>query len=149
MDNLPFTVKFTIFDENKKLTRKQEILRETIVNDINDRIIEILQESIKDDPQFKMLDRAEPSISNIDETKQLRLRLSNLFCTENKNKYSLHFYQGHSTENFTMKELKYIANKIKDELEIFLRYDIDTIIYIEIDEIDDMEIDDNDRPPLK
>jgi len=131
--NLPFNIKFTIFDENKPISKTQEKLKETI---IWENLRDIIKELFNTDDNFKFLDRAEASVCSIDENKQLRLRLD----TNNLKKYqhSLHFHQKHSgsKEYFTIEELKYISYKIKNGLEDFLHYEIDEpIIYINIDEL--------------
>ena len=92
-----------------------------------------MKESFINDEHYKFLERAEPSISSIDEKKQLRLRF-NTDHFEFK-QHSLHFHQLHSSsqEYFNLEELKIISEKIKNELETFLHYQIDEpIIYIDI-----------------
>ena len=83
---------------------------------------------------YKFLDRVEPSISSIDETKQLRLAWSQ----SDQYKYSLYFNQRHSCckEYFSIEELKNISNRIKNELDEYLHYDIGMpILYIELDDL--------------
>ena len=138
--NLPFNIKFTIFDENKPISKTQEKLKETI---IQENLRDIIKELFNADDNFKFLDRAEASVCSIDENKQLRLGLDtnnlkniNTPCIFIKN--TLHFHQKHSgfKEYFTIEELKYISYKIKNGLEEFLHYEIDEpIIYINIDEL--------------
>lgn len=132
MINHRFNIKFVIFNENKNISKKQKELRYlmmygSILNDI-------LKNEFKDDLNYKYLDRAEASISSIDETKQLRLIINN----SEKYEHSLHFHQNHSSASqcFTFEELKYISIKIKNRLEIYLNYEIDEpIIYINSDEL--------------
>lgn len=129
--NLPFNIKFIIFDENKPISKTQEKLKETM---IWENLRNIIKELFNTDDNFKFLDRVEASVCSIDENKQLRLRLD----TNNLKKYqhSLHFHQASSKEYFTMEELKYISNGIKNGLEEFLHHEIDEpIIYINIDEL--------------
>lgn len=131
--NLPFNIKFVIFDENKPISKTQEKLKETI---IWENLRDIIKELFNTDDNFKFLDRAEASVCSIDENKQLRLRLDTNILK--KYQHSLHFHQKHSgsKEYFTIEELKYISNRIKNGLEEFLHYEIDEpIIYINIDEL--------------
>jgi hypothetical protein len=132
--NLPFNVKFIIFDENKEITKQQQKLKFCI----NEKIKDILKNKFNHDINYKFLDRMEASLSSIDENKQIRLRIDTAHTTCKKYQHSLHFHQKHSCskEYFTIDELKYISNKIKFGLEKFLHYEIDEpIIYIEIDEL--------------
>ena len=78
MNIIPFNIKFTIFDENKPLTQKQIKIRNNLIdlNNIDNDIKKILKNSIIDFNEYKFLDRVEPSISSIDEKKQLRMKLS-------------------------------------------------------------------------
>ena len=136
--NIPFNIKFTIFDENKPLTQKQIKIRNNLIdlNNIDNDIKKILKNSIIDFNEYKFLDRVEPSISSIDEKKQLRMKLS--YIVNNKYTHSLHFSQKHSQckEYFLIEELKNISNRIKNELEEYLHYEIDTpILYIETDDL--------------
>ena len=135
---IPFNIKFTIFDEDKPLTQKQIKIRNNLIdmNNIDNDIKKILKNSIIDFNEYKFLDRAEPSISSIDEKKQLRMKLSQI--VNNKYPHSLHFSQKHSQckEYFSIEELKNISNRIKNELEEYLHYEIDTpILYIETDDL--------------
>lgn len=126
-----FKVKFIIFDPIKKLSKKQQDLRHSMM--CEDILNDILKDEFKDDLNYKYLDRAEASISSIDETKQLRLML-NYFVPDND--YSLCFHQNSGLQYFTFEELKYISMKIKNRLEIYLKYEIDVpIIYISADEL--------------
>jgi hypothetical protein len=136
--NIPFNIKFSIFDENKPLTQKQIKIRNKLIdmNNIDNDMKKILKKSIIDFNEYKFLDRVEPSISSIDEKKQLRMKLSCIL--NNKCPHSLHFSQQHSQckEYLSIEELKNISNRIKNELEEYLHYEIDTpILYIEIDDL--------------
>ena len=135
---IPFNIKFTIFDEDKPLTQKQIKIRNNLIdmNNIDNDMKKILKNSIIDFNEYKFLDRIEPSISSIDEKKQLRMKLS--YISNNQYPHSLHFSQNHSQrkEYFSMEELKNISNRIKNELEEYLHYKMDTpILYIETDDL--------------
>ena len=129
--NIPFKIKFTIFDENTPLTKQQIEIMKNLVYAFDNDLKKILTHSIADLHDFKFLDRCEPAISNIDETKQLRLTWINTY------KHSLHFNQCHSlcTEYFSIEELKNISNRIKTELEEYLHHEIDTVLYIDVDSL--------------
>lgn len=134
MMNLPFNVKFTIFNENKPMTKKQQQLKENL---IQNELKNIIMETFSDDENFKFLDRCEASVCSIDENKQLRLQFDDM-NNLNKKQPSFHFHQQHSQCKIflTMEELKYVSNKIKDGLEKFLCYEIDDpIIYININNL--------------
>lgn len=130
MNNIPFNIKFTIFDESKTLSTKQIKIMKSLVDD-ND-LKEILKHAISDFPDYKFLNRCEPAISTIDEKKQLRYS----WIQPNTYKHSLHFNQYHSTckEYFTIEEIKTISNRVKTELEEYLHFEIDTpLLYLEVD----------------
>lgn len=66
---MQFNIKFTIFDENQPLTKKQIQIRNKLVdmnNEDND-MKKILKYAITGLNDYKFLDRVEPSISSIDE----------------------------------------------------------------------------------
>jgi hypothetical protein len=130
---MQFNIKFTIFDENKPLTKKQIQLRNKLVdmNNNDNDMKKILKYAITGLNDYKFLDRVEPSICSVDEKKQLRLS----FWHSDQCKHSLHFNQRHSSckEYFSIEELKNISNRIKNELEEYLHYEIDTILYIELE----------------
>ena len=129
--NMQFNIKFTIFDENLPLTKKQIQLRNNLSDD---DMKQILKNAIIGLNDYKFLDRVEPSISSIDEKKQLRLTMS----PSDQYKYSLYFNQRHSSckEYFSIEELKNISNRIKNELEEYLHYEIGMpILYIELDDL--------------
>ena len=138
--NISFNIKFSIFDENKPLTQKQIKIRNKLIDmnniDNDNDMKKILKKSIIDFNEYKFLDRVEPSISSIDEKKQLRMKLSSIL--NNKYPHSLHFSQQQSQckEYLSIEELKNISNRIKNELEEYLHYEIDTpILYIETDDL--------------
>ena len=129
--NMQFNIKFTIFDENQPLTKKQIQIRNNLSND---DMKQILKNAIIGLNDYKFLDRVEPSIVSIDETKQLRLSWSQ----SDQYKYSLYFNQHHSSckEYLSIEELKNISNRIKNELEEYLHYEIGMpILYIELDDL--------------
>lgn len=131
--NYRFKVEFIIFYKNKKVSKKQKELKKLIT--YGKVINYILKDEFKDDLNYKYLDREEASISSMDETKQLRLMFDN-FLEEYS--HSLYFHQNHSSASqcFTFEELKYISMKIKNRLEIYLKYEIDEpIIYISVNEL--------------
>ena len=131
--NYPFKIKFTIFDENKVVSEQKQISKQYIMDY---GLTDIIKSSFNNDDNLKFLDRCEPSISSIDETKQLRL--GNYVDWTS---HYLHFNQSHSDDNFTIEELIYISNKIKNGLEELLHYEIDEpIIYIRVDEFRDDEL---------
>ena len=129
--NIPFKIKFTIFDENRPLTKTNKNNLIDMMNDMK----KILKNVISGLNDVKFLDRFEPSICSLDEKKQLRMS----FCYQDKKyQHSIHFNQDHSLckEYFTIEELKNISNKIKIELEEYLHKDIwIPILYIEIDDL--------------
>ena len=129
--NLPFRVKYAIFDENKEVSKKQKELKYKLLwTDLSD----ILKNVFEGDDNYKWMDRAEASICSIDETKQLRSNIGTIYVDCKKHQHSLHFNQQHTKEYFSIDELKYILSKIKSGLEHFLGYEInEPIIYIEID----------------
>ena len=134
--NIPFNLKFTIFDENKPLTQEQIKIRTMLIdiNNIDNDMKKILKNAISTLNEYKFLDRVEPSISSIDEKKQLRLSFQSYI---RENKHSLIFNQHHSQckEYFSIEELKIISNNIKNEIEDFLHYEIDAILYVELDDL--------------
>lgn len=133
--NYKFKVEFAIFDKERRLSETQLNLRKSLMRK---RILnDILKNEFKNDENYKYLDRSEASISSIDETKQLRLQLDN-YIGQTRYEHSLHFHQNHSCSSsfFTFEELKYISYKIKNALEVYLKYEIDEpIIYIAIDDL--------------
>ena len=145
--NIPFNIKFTIFDENNSLSKKQIKIRNNLLNrSIDNDMKNILKKAISELNNIKFLDRVEPAICSNDEKKQLRISLSLIIkdftSISKKYHHSIHFNQKHSqcNEYFSIEELKSISNSIKNELENYLQYEIDApILYIELD---DIELDD-------
>jgi hypothetical protein len=129
--NQSFHIKFVIFDENKDLTTKQKTIRMQLVN-VDMR--KILEYAISELNEYKLLDKAEPTISSIDEKKQLRLKL---VCGTpiTAKQHSLIFRQNYSHDFFTIEEIKIVSRNIKSEIEEYLHHEIDTIIFTEIDDI--------------
>lgn len=135
---IPFNIKFVIFDENKPLTQKQIKIRNKLIdmNNIDNDMKKILKNSISNLSEYKFLNRLEPSIATIDEQKQLRMMLG--YIVNNQYSHSVHFSQKHSQckKYFSIEELKNISNNLKKELEEYLHYEIDTpILYINIDDV--------------
>jgi len=130
--NIPFNLKFTIFDENKDVSKKQKKIRKDL---IDFKLKNIIKNLFNENDNYKFLDRDEPSLSSLDEKKQLRLLFEDIIINDlKKYEHSLHFHQLESWDHtfFTLKELKYIGSKIKTELEELLQYEIDEpVIYIE------------------
>lgn len=134
----PYSIKFIIFDEIKKVTKKQLKIREKLC-DTDLKII--LENVVKEFPdKYKILVRYEPAISSLDEKKQLRMDFSSMLNQFEKYSNSLIFDQNHSLckEYFTIEELKTISLKIKKELEDYLNYEIcQPILYLTVyDEIE-------------
>jgi hypothetical protein len=131
----PFSVEFNIFYKNMVIDQKAiDIMNKLktgfhMKDCILKRIISYSVENL--DNKYKLFERAEPSISSIDEKKQLRLAIDKL---EYKN--SIYFNQTGS-EYFTIEELKDISQKVKEELEEYLRFEIfEPIIYIETNRVE-------------
>ena len=130
-DNLPYNIKFTIFNPSKKLTKKQKDIKYDMI--MGDSLKIILQTVFKNDDTYKWFHRAEPSICSINEKKQLRLYWGTYYLTGEEHQHYLYFNQSSSFEYFTIKELRCISYKIKNGLEEYLHYEIDTpVIYIEL-----------------
>ena len=131
--NIPFNIKFTIFNKNKPLTKQQIEIIKSLVDGFDNDLKKILKHSISDLPDYKLLNRCEPAISTIDETKQLRFT----WGQPNTYKHSLYFNQCHSLckEYFSIEELKNISNRIKTELEEYLHHEIDTVLYVGLDSL--------------
>ena len=61
--NLPFRVKYAIFDENKEVSKKQKELKYKLLwTDLSD----ILKNVFEGDDNYKWLDRSEVSICSIE-----------------------------------------------------------------------------------
>ena len=97
--NYPFKIKFTIFDENKVVSKKKQKLKQNIMDY---GLKDLIKSSFNNDDNFQFLNRCEPAISSIDENKQLRLENS-FNCIS----HYLHFDQSHSDDNFTIEEFIY------------------------------------------
>jgi hypothetical protein len=130
----PFSVEFNIFYKNMVIDQKAiDIMNKLktgfhMKDCILKRIISYSVENLGH--KYKVFDRLEPSISSIDEKKQLRLATDKL---EYKN--SIYFNQTGS-EYFTIEELKDISQKVKEELEEYLKFEIfEPIIYIETNRV--------------
>lgn len=61
--NIPFKIKFTIFDENRPLTKKQIKIKNNLIIDMK----KILKNVISGLNDVKFLDRCEPAICSLDE----------------------------------------------------------------------------------
>lgn len=125
-----FEVKFYIFDRQKTLTDEDEDLLIKTLNNMED-IVKNAMNNI--DTELCILNRAEDaSLSTLDSKKQLRTEMylgkdkSNLY-----DRYCIHFVQ-HGEELFTIEELVPIVESIKNELEEYLEYEVDTEIYVKI-----------------
>ncbi len=129
--NQPFHIKIVIFDENTNLTTKQETIRMKLV-DVDMR--KILECAVTELNEYKLLDRVEPTISSIDEKKQLRLELECGTPIRAK-QHSLIFRQNYSHDFLTIEELLIVSRIIKSKIEEYLHHEIDTIIFTEIDEL--------------
>jgi hypothetical protein len=121
-----YNLRFVFFGICKLLTKKQKLLFRD-----NDKIKQVLKKSIANLNYVKFLDRVEPSISSLDEKKQLRMNLNNFYL--NNNIYSLTFNQNccWAVECFTMKELMEITESIEKELGIFFKCGVDSEIILE------------------
>ena len=122
----PFSVKFKIFN-NCQLSIEQQEIRGKICDDFH----LILKNSIGEfSDKYKYLERCEPSISSIDENKQLRMCFNSFMNTRKDLSQYIIFNQAESNEIFSLEEIK-----IKQEIEEYLHYGIDAFIYIDIDDI--------------
>jgi hypothetical protein len=132
----PFSVEFNIFYKNMVIDKKAiDIMNKLKTgfhtkDSILKRIISYSVENLG--TKYKLFDRLEPSISSIDEKKQLRLAID---IDKLKYNNSIYFNQTGS-EYFTIEELKDISQKVKEELEEYLRFEIfEPIIYIETNRV--------------
>ena len=127
----PFSVKFKIFN-NCQLSIEQQKIREKLCDDFH----LILKNSINEySNTYKYLERCEPSISSIDENKQLRMCFNSFMNTNKDLTQYIIFTQNEGNENFSLEEIKVICQQIKQEIEEYLHYGIDAFIYIDIDDI--------------
>ena len=80
--------------------------------------------------QFKIIDRCEPSITSIDEKKQLRMvQLYNYTPIKYRND-SIYFAQHQGKVMFSLQELKELSNFLKRCIEMCLNYEIDEPIFM-------------------
>lgn len=125
--NENFSLEFIIF--RGELSKKQKDIYDKLIwRSSND--FKLILSNLEID-NIKLLDRYEPSISSLDEKKQLRLDISG----PTRSDYRVIFNQEHSSskEYFSIDELKIIAKKIKNELVEYLGYDFyDPILFLEI-----------------
>lgn len=124
--NENFSLEFIIF--RGELSKKQKDIYDKLIWSSDDFKLILSNLEINN---IKLLDRYEPSISSLDEKKQLRLDISG----PTRSDYRIIFTQEHSSskEYFSIDELKIISKKIKDELVEYLGYDFyDPILFLEI-----------------
>lgn len=135
--NYPFCVEFTIFDENLPITKKQMATKDKLVttNHPQNDLKRLLQLAVVDSPDIKFLDRLEPAVSSLDEKKQLRMYLFE--NKQNRYQHSIHFTQQQSQckEYFSLEELKDIATRVRRELQDYLGYEIDVLIYVDLENL--------------
>ena len=93
--NIPFKLKFVIFDEDKEVSAKQKEIRKQLI--LGDGFKDIIKNAFSNDAGYKFLNRCEASISSVDEQKQLRMSIwtPHLICK--KYQHSIHFNQDHSS----------------------------------------------------
>lgn len=111
MSNIPFNIRFS-FVGNNPLTEK-----------LYDNIDKIIKHAIDNLPELILLDRCEPSISSLNEKKQLRLSM-NCVINNKLQEHKLIFIQ-HGVEYFDLWELRTIADAIKSEIEECLLCTVD------------------------
>jgi hypothetical protein len=131
--NYSFSVKFKIF-YHYPLTTKELKLRENLCEDFHT----ILKTIVTDLTNIKYLERCEPSISSLDEKKQLRMDFCSMLNQDETQSCYLIFDQNKSHgEYFSLEELKVICQRIKQELEEnYLPYEIqEPLLFIHIDDI--------------
>lgn len=133
--NYSFSVKFKIF-YSYPLTKKELNLRQKLCEDFHS-ILKTIVADLSD--KYKYLERCEPSISSLDEKKQLRMDFSSMFNQDNTESCYIRFDQKHSCckEYFSLEELKVLCQRIKKELEEnYLPYEInEPILFIYTDDI--------------
>ena len=132
--NYSFSVKFKIF-YYYPLTKKDLNLRQKLCEDFHSILKTIV---IDFSDKYKYLERCEPSISSLDEKKQLRMDFTSMLNQDKTQSCYLEFNQRQSYgEYFSMEELKLICQRIKQELEEkYLSYEIEEpILFIHIDDI--------------
>lgn len=134
--NYCFSIKFKVFyypitkedlQIRKKLCEYFHVIFKTIADESNNT--------------YKYLNRIEPTISSLDEKKQLRMELGSMFNNDKTELYYIEFNQKHSCciEYFNLEELKFLSHRIMKELDenFFHQHDYtqDPIIYIHANEI--------------
>jgi len=132
--NYSFSVKFKIF-YHYPLTTKELKLREILCEDFH-TILKTIVEDFSD--KYKYLERCEPSISSLDEKKQLRMDFCSMLNQDETQSCYLIFDQKQSHgEYFSLEELKVICQRIKQQLEEnYLPYDIqEPMLFIHTDDI--------------
>lgn len=133
----PFNLKFVIFNESEDVSQEQKDIKKHMI--ISGNLKNILENSFRNDTQYKLLEGNRLIISSVDEKKQLRMVISiNHLLSIGSYKHSIDFHQGHCQykEYFSLEELKYISQKIKNGLEEYLSYEIDeSILYIDVNHL--------------
>jgi len=128
--NYPFNIKIQIFDDKINSKCKYDInLKRKLIEDMPNIFKNVLKH-IDLCNEFKYLERVEPSLSNMDETKQIRLdesHLQSIYRNEEakKDKCYIYFNQLYcENEYFDYKELELIFKILKNVLEEYLGYNI-------------------------
>jgi hypothetical protein len=132
--NYSFSVKFKIF-YSYPLTKKDLNLREKLCEEFHNIFKTIVTEF---SDKYKYLERCEPSISSLDERKQLRMDFTSMLNQDKTQSCYLIFDQKQSYgEYFSLEELKTICQRIKQELEEnYLPYEIqEPMLFIHTDDI--------------
>ena len=130
--NERFSLEFYIFDKTKPLTHVEKDIWYNLIedNDLKNILIKL------DLKNIKLLNRCEPSISSLDELKQLRLE-EICYIYSKDYKHNLVFNQNMGTDIFSFDEIKLIGKKIYKGLVEYMGHDIDEPrIFLNID-IDD------------
>lgn len=132
--NYSFSVKFKIF-YSYPLTKKELNIRGKLCEDFHN-IFKTIATEFSD--KYKYLKRCEPSISSLDEKKQLRMDFTSMLNQDTTQSCYLEFNQRQSSgEYFSLEELKIICQRIKLELEEkYLTYEIqEPMLFIHTDDI--------------
>lgn len=104
--NYSFSVKFKIF-YSYPLTKKELNMRERICEDFHSILKTIVSEF---SDKYKYLERCEPSISSLDEKKQLRMSFTSMLNQDTTESCYLVFDQKQSYgEYFSLEELKVLV----------------------------------------
>lgn len=122
MEDLAYSVVFTIFDKKKELIEAQLKLKKDL---LSEKGKEILQKCIPKLTGYKYLERENPELSNIDESKQLRL-------VEGDSDYKITLVNFGKVK-LDFNAIKNIGEIVAMELENFLEYNIYT--YIEMNKM--------------